>query len=330
MTTTFVQPTSAPDGRPAALAGPGALGGHRPPGSRAARRASSSGPSLAAHREQYGAARRCSTGPHCSRDLHRIGLRGRGGAAFPFATKLSGPRQWPPGPRGQPERGRAGQRQGHRPGTDAPAPRPRRRGGDRPGPARPRGARRAARGAAVAGRRDADGARRAGRPGPDPDPHRRAALRRRPGQRGRRAAGRPAEPARTSWAPEAVAGHQGRPTLLSNGETWARIGLLALRGAARLRPARHPRRARGHAADPRTRRARSRWSARRRTATGCASWCPASGTDGRCWSAGSTARGPPGTRWPACGSRCPGCARWARRSAPACSCRSAPRTARST
>jgi NADH:ubiquinone oxidoreductase subunit F (NADH-binding) len=43
-------------------------------------------------------------------------------------------------------------------------------------------------------------------------------------------AGRPNLP-RTTWAPEAVSGHQGRPTLLSNGETWARIGLLALRGA---------------------------------------------------------------------------------------------------
>jgi NADH:ubiquinone oxidoreductase subunit F (NADH-binding) len=45
-------------------------------------------------------------------------------------------------------------------------------------------------------------------------------------------AGRPNLP-RTSWAPEAVAGHQGRPTLLSNAETWARIGLLALQGARR-------------------------------------------------------------------------------------------------
>jgi NADH:ubiquinone oxidoreductase subunit F (NADH-binding) len=43
-------------------------------------------------------------------------------------------------------------------------------------------------------------------------------------------AGRPNLP-RTSWAPEAVSGHEGRPTLLSNAETWARIGLLALRGA---------------------------------------------------------------------------------------------------
>ncbi|HEX6151551.1 NADH-ubiquinone oxidoreductase-F iron-sulfur binding region domain-containing protein, partial [Nocardioides sp.] len=43
-------------------------------------------------------------------------------------------------------------------------------------------------------------------------------------------AGRPNLPT-TTWAPEAVSGYQGRPTLLSNAETWARIGLLVLRGA---------------------------------------------------------------------------------------------------
>ena len=41
--------------------------------------------------------------------------------------------------------------------------------------------------------------------------------------------GRPNLPT-TTWAPEAVSGLHGRPTLLSNAETWARIGLLALRG----------------------------------------------------------------------------------------------------
>ena len=34
----------------------------------------------------------------------------------------------------------------------------------------------------------------------------------------------------TTWAPEAIKGLNGRPTLLSNGETWARVGLLVLRG----------------------------------------------------------------------------------------------------
>ncbi len=41
--------------------------------------------------------------------------------------------------------------------------------------------------------------------------------------------GRPNLPV-TSWQPEAVSGHRGRPTLLSNAETWARVGLLVLRG----------------------------------------------------------------------------------------------------
>jgi NADH:ubiquinone oxidoreductase subunit F (NADH-binding) len=41
--------------------------------------------------------------------------------------------------------------------------------------------------------------------------------------------GRPNLPT-TTWAPEAIKGLNGRPTLLSNGETWARVGLLVLRG----------------------------------------------------------------------------------------------------
>ncbi|HWJ82972.1 MAG TPA: NADH-ubiquinone oxidoreductase-F iron-sulfur binding region domain-containing protein [Nocardioides sp.] len=47
-------------------------------------------------------------------------------------------------------------------------------------------------------------------------------------------AGRPNLPV-TAWAPEAVAGHQGRPTLLSNAETWAHVGLLVLAGEAAYR-----------------------------------------------------------------------------------------------
>jgi len=42
-------------------------------------------------------------------------------------------------------------------------------------------------------------------------------------------AGRPNRPV-TSWHPEAVQGHRGRPTLLSNGETYARLALLVLHG----------------------------------------------------------------------------------------------------
>ncbi len=40
-------------------------------------------------------------------------------------------------------------------------------------------------------------------------------------------AGRPNLPV-TAWAPEAISGHKGRPTLLSNAETWAQVGLLVL------------------------------------------------------------------------------------------------------
>jgi NADH:ubiquinone oxidoreductase subunit F (NADH-binding) len=40
-------------------------------------------------------------------------------------------------------------------------------------------------------------------------------------------AGRPNLPV-TAWAPEAMSGHKGHPTLLSNAETWAQIGLLVL------------------------------------------------------------------------------------------------------
>jgi NADH:ubiquinone oxidoreductase subunit F (NADH-binding) len=46
--------------------------------------------------------------------------------------------------------------------------------------------------------------------------------------------GRPNLPV-TSWRPAAVSGLDGRPTLLSNAETWAHVGLLALRGGAHYR-----------------------------------------------------------------------------------------------
>ena len=42
-------------------------------------------------------------------------------------------------------------------------------------------------------------------------------------------AGRPNKPV-TSWEPAAVRGHRGKPTLLSNGETFAQLGLLVLHG----------------------------------------------------------------------------------------------------
>ncbi|HWM03072.1 MAG TPA: NADH-ubiquinone oxidoreductase-F iron-sulfur binding region domain-containing protein [Actinophytocola sp.] len=46
--------------------------------------------------------------------------------------------------------------------------------------------------------------------------------------------GRPNLPV-TSWRPDAVSGLDGRPTLLSNAETWAQLGLLALQGGAQYR-----------------------------------------------------------------------------------------------
>jgi NADH:ubiquinone oxidoreductase subunit F (NADH-binding) len=46
--------------------------------------------------------------------------------------------------------------------------------------------------------------------------------------------GRPNLPV-TAWRPEAVEGLRGRPTLLSNAETWAHVGLLALRGEVAYR-----------------------------------------------------------------------------------------------
>ncbi len=39
----------------------------------------------------------------------------------------------------------------------------------------------------------------------------------------------------TAWEPEAARGHRGRPTLLSNAETFAHVGLLALEGGAAYR-----------------------------------------------------------------------------------------------
>lgn len=46
--------------------------------------------------------------------------------------------------------------------------------------------------------------------------------------------GRPNLPV-TAWSPESVSGHGGRPTLLSNAETWAQVGLLVLGGATAYR-----------------------------------------------------------------------------------------------
>lgn len=47
-------------------------------------------------------------------------------------------------------------------------------------------------------------------------------------------AGKPNLPV-TAWQPEAVSGHRGRPTLLSNAETWAQVARVALEGEAAYR-----------------------------------------------------------------------------------------------
>ncbi len=64
------------------------------------------GPSLAAHRQQYGEPPEVSP-EELHEALRRISLRGRGGAGFPFATKLDAVLQQrcAPGARGQHERG---------------------------------------------------------------------------------------------------------------------------------------------------------------------------------------------------------------------------------
>ena len=160
--------------------------------------------------------------------------------------------------------------------------------------------------------------------------HGRATLRRRAGASGGRAALRPPQPADDHLGTRGVSGHQGRPTLLSNAETWARIGLLALHGAreyARIGTAPEPGATLLTVGVSGLRPGGPRGSP---TALGCSTSCRVSGTVDRCWSAASTAPGRRGRRWPACGCPRPGCERSARRSGPACCCRSEPTTARSS
>ena len=230
MTTTFVQPTSAPhdDGRPPSpvpvpsevtvLPGQALLAGIE------------RGSSLRAHREQYGALPSLDRAALLA-DLKQIGLRGRGGAGFPFVTKVEALGSGRPVlvvnmSEGEPASSKDTALALTRPHlvldgvvTTARALAAREvhvvLPGERP--------------MAAAAMRTAMTER--------DDPVRMLTHTAEPrfvaGQA--RAvvellAGRPNLP-RTSWAPEAVAGHQGRPTLLSNAETWARIGLVALRGA---------------------------------------------------------------------------------------------------
>ena len=158
------------------------------------------GPGLAAHRERYGAPPRLDLDTLV--DLTEgVRLRGRGGAAFPFATKLrprprAGARWWwSTCPR------RAGQCQGHRPGTDPTAPDPGRCPQRGVRPRRRRAARRGPRRAAPGGRGDEQGPRRAQRQAGGADALGPAEVRRRPGSGSPRADGRPAQPSRDVLAP---------------------------------------------------------------------------------------------------------------------------------
>ncbi len=191
------------------------------------------GPSLAAHRKQYGEPPAVS--PEELREaLRRIALRGRGGAGFPFATKVDTVLRQRSRPvlvvnmsEGEPASSKDTALALTRPhlildGVVATARSLRAREvhvvlpGERPAPA-------AAMRAALEER--SDGVRILTHD---------AAPRFVAGQAKavvELLSGRPNLPV-TSWQPEAVSGHRGRPTLLSNAETWARVGLLVLGGVA--------------------------------------------------------------------------------------------------
>ncbi len=142
--------------RPAAVAGADPRRDPGAPRPGAARRHRAR-PSLAAHRQQYGELPRRRPSTRCTTWSTGSACGVAAARRFPFATKLEavphGGRA--PGARGQPQRGRAGQQQGHRARADPPAPGAGRRGGDRPRPPGPGGARGAPRRAARGRRRDA-------------------------------------------------------------------------------------------------------------------------------------------------------------------------------
>lgn len=193
------------------------------------------GPSLAAHRTAYGEPVSPGLGD-LLRMLDDVGLRGRGGAAFPFATKLRAAATQPGRPvvvvnlsEGEPASSKDSALARTRPHLvlDGAVATARALGarqvhvvlpGDRPLTV-------AAMDAAMAERRD----RRVRLVRHEAAPRfvagqARAVL--------ELMAGRPNLPV-TAWAPEAVSGHKRRPTLLSNAETWAHVGHLLLTGPPR-------------------------------------------------------------------------------------------------
>ncbi|WP_183096306.1 NADH-ubiquinone oxidoreductase-F iron-sulfur binding region domain-containing protein [Nocardioides stalactiti] len=194
--------------------------------------AADDGPSLAAHRATHGELPGVALTPLLA-DLERVGLRGRGGAGFPFGRKLETAAKG---------RGRPTVVVNLSEGEPASA--------------------KDATLAMVAPHLVLDGALAAARVlgarevhvvVPEADLQVRAAVEQALGERPRdrvrhvvhRAdesfvagqvnavlelmAGRPNRPV-TAWEPAAVSGHRGRPTLVSNGETYAQLGLLVLRG----------------------------------------------------------------------------------------------------
>lgn len=188
------------------------------------------GPGLAAHRGRYGALPAMSLA-ELTATVEAASVRGRGGAGFPFATKLATAAR---GRRpvvvvnlseGEPASAKDHALATSRPhlvldGAVATAAALRTREvhlilpGDRP-----------AVGAAI---RDALAER------PEPFVVHIAEKRFVAGQAQavlQLMSGRPNLPV-TAWQPEAVAGHRGRPTLLSNAETWAQVGRLLLIGPA--------------------------------------------------------------------------------------------------
>lgn len=234
MTTTTLLPLRPAPADPAHEAGPGASPVPVPtevtvePGP-ALLAGLGNGPSLAAHREQYGEVPRLSRAAlHAS--IERVALRGRGGAAFPFATKMGALGRGRPVVVVNLSEGECASSKDAalaltRPhlvldGAVATAHALSTREvhvvlpGERPAAA-------AAMRRAVAERHDRVRIRTHTAEQRFVAGQARAVL--------ELLAGRPNLPT-TSWAPEAVSGHKGRPTLLSNGETWARIGLLVLRG----------------------------------------------------------------------------------------------------
>ena len=192
----------------------------------------SSGPSLAAHREQYGDLARADFDDLLDA-VDDAGIRGRGGAAFPFAIKLRTAAEGSRRPvvvvnlsEGEPASSKDSALARTRPHLvlDGAVATARALGarqvhvvlpGDRP-------LTRAAMETAMDERRD----RRIRLVRHEAAPRfvagqARAVL--------ELMAGRPNLPV-TAWTPEAVAGHRARPTLLSNAETWAHVGRLLQTG----------------------------------------------------------------------------------------------------